>query len=116
MQRAFLSLLTLLFAVCTFGHSAEAGPTLSTFGAGCVPADAAIQGNRYLIQSGKVTNTSTNTALVTLYCPVLAIPGTADPGTMCLTYQDTSGTVTTSFVDAQVWSMSKTTVRSRAEH
>jgi len=109
-----LRALTAAVVLLGAAHKAEARLVFwAVNAASCIPGDPAIQGNRYTIGAGSVFNSSTNTSLITLYCPMAPISwalGAVDlttcvPNSLDVTYIDSDGTSTGTFVDAQIINM-----------
>lgn len=85
---------------------AHAGQVWGSSSGSCMPGDPAIQNNRYTIQSGKVSHTSTNVDLITLYC---AVHSGGFASHLWVSYRDSDGTGANTFVDAQFIKMNRTT-------
>ena len=85
-------------------RTAEATTSFSTNAGSCIPGDPAINNGLYSVVFGRVTHKSTNTGLITVYCPILS--DITAPSHIALTYSSTINDGST-FVDAGYIKMSK---------
>jgi hypothetical protein len=99
-------LLALFFALC-FASAAEAQVVWSIPGSACVPDEATTRFDRHNVGNALVQHAAGNVDLIVLTCPIFRFtpPGGSPGWILRLTYQDSTGTITSAFVRARLFRM-----------
>lgn len=105
---------TILVVILGMSGAASAETFWTAVGSTCVPGDAYIQADRYAITAGSVSHKGTNTGVITLYCNVdvgsllaQSLVLGHSPNHIVLTYKDSDGTTTATYVKAELISMAR---------